>query len=360
MFEKKSIVMIASYGGPYAGNFIPSLIAYDNVIKQMGFRTVYIFPDFVEKYAWVETMRNISDSIYFIPYNPYSYDNIRRIRKICKLEHAILLYSRMTGWDITGRFAMPGLPMIWHMEMDLSLPDWKQKCKYFLKYRILSGSNVYHISVSESTAKTINSLGVWHKCVWIPNAINLERIEKKPVLPFNNPVRLLCFAYQPVIKGFDIALDACEILNKYSVKYILMASAQKNTYAYVAERYGDNPPDWLELLEPTDKISEIFNKADILLSTSRSEGLSFANLEGLYSGLPVVYSEIPGNKLLADFACTHSFESCNSGDLAAKIEQCVAEGADATGAKKNQLMIEEKFTMPAWKEIIEDFIQAII
>ena len=357
---KRSIVMVASYGGPYAGNFIPSLIAYDSVVKELGYRSVYIFPGFVDGYDWVAQMRSVADGLYFIPYNQYSLDNVKRIRKICKEENAKLIYSRMSGWDITARLAMPGLPMIWHMEMNLSLPNWKKKLKYYLKYRILGGANVYHVSVSESTAEAINSLGVRHKCVWIPNAIDLERLEKKSIVSFNDPIRLLCFAYQPIIKGFDIALDACEILNKNSEKYILMASAQKNTYEYVTRRYGDAPPAWLELLEPTDQISEVFNRADILLSTSRSEGLSFANLEGLYSGLPVVYSDIPGNRLLGDFAATSSFESCNAEDLAAKIDQRAAEEIDINAIKTNRRLIEENYTLPAWTGKILDFIQAII
>lgn len=352
----KSIVMVASYGGPYGGNFIPSLIAYDQVIKELGYRSVYIFPGFTEEYAWVEKMRQVADKLYFIPYNQYSIDNVSRIREICKKENAKLIYSRMSGWDITARIAMPNLPMVWHMEMNLDLSYWKDRIKYFFKYRILGGSKVHHISVSESTAQAINSLGVRHKCVWIPNAINLERLEKKPIVPFTNPVRLLCFAYQPIIKGFDVALDACEILNREGIRFVLKASAQKNTYDYVTQRYGDDPPEWLELLEPTDEISDVFNKADILLSTSRSEGLSFANLEGLYSGLPVVFSDIPGNQLLKNFDNTYSFESCNSDDLAAKIEQCAVEGHNDANVEKNRQLIDEKFTMPAWLKRIHGFL----
>ena len=286
--------------------------------------------------------------------------HMANIREIAKKENSVLLYSRMSGWDITARFAMPTLPLIWHMEMDLSLPNWKRKLKYFLKYRILGGSNVYHISVSESTAKTINSLGVRQKCVWIPNAINLERLEKKPALPFGKPVRLLCFAYQPIIKGFDIALDACEILNKDSVKYILMASAQKNTYAYVSERYGDSPPEWLELLEPTDKISGIFNKADIMLSASRNEGFSYCLLEAIYSGLPFVYSDILGTSWADEMEMGTKFLSGDAVSLAEAIPYCAVEPVIWEIQQRNRERIKEKYSMPVWKDKISDFIQAII
>jgi len=352
--------MVASYGGPYSGNFIPSLIAYDKVIKQMGFRTVYIFPDFVEKYAWVETMKNISDSVYFIPYKPYSYDNVRRIRSICKTEHAILLYSRMSGWEITGRFAMPGLPMIWHFEMGLDLSKKRSRLKYWAKYNLLGFGKTYHIAVSESAAKAINSLHTKYTCEWIANAINIDRLIPKQATAFQTPIHLLIFAYQPIIKGLDLALDAVEKLNKNRVRFILMASAQKHTYEYIEERYSGNAPEWVELLEPTDNIKDLFCQADILISASRSEGLSFANLEGLYSGLPVVYSKIPGNQLLAEFKMTYPFISENANSLAEQIEKCASELVSKNSQEKNREIILDRFSMDAWSNRIAAFLRRVL
>ena len=128
----ESVVMIASYGGPYGGNFIPSLIAYDEAVKSLGYRTVYIFPEFVCKYDWTGQMRSVADRVYFIPYHQYTWDNVKRIRKICKAENAVLMYSRMTGWDITARLAMPRLPLIWHMELGLDLKSRRQRLKYWM------------------------------------------------------------------------------------------------------------------------------------------------------------------------------------------------------------------------------------
>ncbi|MBR4750829.1 MAG: glycosyltransferase family 4 protein [Thermoguttaceae bacterium] len=353
---KKSIVMVASYGGPYGGNFIPSLIAYDEVVKELGYRSVYVFPDFVSDYAWVEEMKECADRLYFIPYQQYTLDNIKRIKKICLDEHAVLLYSRMSGWDITARLAMPRLTLIWHMEMGLNLTSIKSRVKYWIKYKILGFGKTYHIAVSDKTVDSINSLHVKNKCVWIPNAINLLRLHMKDALPYIQPIKLLTFAYQPTIKGFDIALDACEVLNKYYVMYELLASAQARTYEYIKKRYPESLPEWLTLVPPTDNISEIFDKADCLLCPSRSEGLSFANLEGLYSGLPVVYSNIPGNRILSDFKMTYCFESCNATDLADKIVQCTKTPISEEFQRENRELIEKKYSMPAWSQKIKEII----
>lgn len=355
-----SIVMIASYGGPYGGNFIPSLIAYDEAVKKLGYRTVYIFPDFVRKYDWTEQMRSVADRVYFIPYHQYTWDNAKRIRKICKVENAVLMYSRMTGWDITARLAMPRLPLIWHMELGLDLKSRRQRLKYWIKYRILGFGKTYHIAVSDKTCDVINSLKAKHRCEWIPNAINTDRLDVREEIPFEKPVKLLTFAYLPEIKGFDIALDSCEILNKDKIEYILLASAQQPTYEYIEQRYGRDVPGWLRLIPPTNDISELFDETDILLCPSRSEGLSFANIEGLYSGLPVVYSDIPGNKVLADFKSTYSFESCNHVQLSEKIMECVKNRISAKEQRFNRKIVEEKYTMPVWTERICNYIHKLL
>ena len=357
MAKQKSIVMVASYGGPYGGNFIPSLIEYDRIVKALGLRTIYIFPEIVKDYEWVQIMEEVADGIFFIPYHIHSYDNIRRIRKICKNENAVLMYSRMSGWDIIARLAMPNLPLIWHFEMGLNLSSKKSRIKYWLKYNFFGVGKTYHIAVSEAATQAINSLRIRHKCVWIPNAINTDRLEKKEASSFKTPTKLLIFAYDPITKGLDVALDACEELNKASLQFILLASAQEKTYTYINERYGEEVPKWIELLEPTDKISDLFNDADILLSASRSEGLSFANLEGLYSGLPVVFSDIPGNKLLYDFDMTYAFEKANPISMIEAIQKCSDNPVSESCIEKNQKVILDNYSMKAWSERIGSFIK---
>lgn len=356
---KQSIVMVASYGGPYGGNFIPSLIAYDKVAKELGYRTVYIFPGFVSECAWVSEMREVADKVYFVPYHQYTLNNVKRIRRICKEENAAIVYSRMSGWDITARMAMPRLPMIWHMELGLNLTSKRQKIKYYIKYRILGFGKTYHIAVSDKTTEVINSLHVKNKCEWIPNAINLKRLNKRHEYSFRKPVRLLTFAYQPIIKGFDLALDACGVLNADNKKYELMASAQELTYKYIKQRYMDDAPEWLKLIPPTDNISELFDAADILLCPSRSEGLSFANLEAIYSGLPVVYSDIPGNNLLADFEMTEAFKTCDSVDLAEKIKDCSVKGVALESQEQNRRIIEDHYAIQSWTERVGTFIKTV-
>ena len=78
----QTIITVASYGGPYAGNFIPSLRAFDLAAKEKGYRVVYVFPDFVKAFSWTTKLKEFTETVYFIPYNPYSIQNVLALRRI--------------------------------------------------------------------------------------------------------------------------------------------------------------------------------------------------------------------------------------------------------------------------------------
>ena len=357
MKKTKSIVTVASYGGPYSGNFIPSLIACSDAIHELGYRSVFIFPGFTEDYGWVPQMRAAADEVYFVPYHPYSLDNVLRIRRICKEENGALIYSRMSGWDITARLAMPRLPQIWHMEMGLSLDTKKKWAKYWVKYRVLGFGRTYHVAVSEKVADVIDSLHTKHSCEWIPNAILFSRLHEKPPYAFSSPVKLLVFAYDPFVKGLDLALDACEKLNATEQRFVLLASAQKDTYRYVEDRYAGGKPEWLELLPPTNVISDIYDRADIILSPSRSEGFPYGLTEALYSGLPAVMSDIPGTSWAKEMKMVRVFLSGDADALAAMIANCAEEQVTEEAQSFNRSIIAQKYSLQAWTRRVRAVIE---
>lgn len=352
MKENNTIVTVASYGGPYSGNFIPSLLAFNNIVHEMGYRSVFIFPRFTESYSWVPKIKESSDRVCFIPYKPYSLDNISRIKNICRKEKAILVYSRMSGWEITARFAMPGLPQIWHMEMGLDISSKHNRLKYWLKYRVFGFGKTFHIAVSDSVTKSINSFGVKYPCIWLPNAILFSRLHKKPQYQYSDPIRLLIFAYDPLVKGLDLALDACELLNANETRFVLLVSAQEPTHCYLLDRYGDSFPEWIEILEPTNDISSVYDRADIIISASRSEGFPYALTEAIYSGLPAVISDIPGTSWATEMKMVKVFPSGDHVALANKIEELASEPVSEESQEYNRKIINEKYSLRTWSESI--------
>ncbi len=357
-----SVLAITSYDGPYGGNFVASLKALDAKVKSEGYKTVYVFQQKVENFSWIPELKSFADKVYFLPYKPDSFDNIKRIKQIIKQENIRLIYSRMGGWDIASHLAAPKIPIVWHMEMEPNLSGFSKKVKYFGKYRILGGKNVYSVAVSNPGSDSLNSLKLKNKCVAIPNATDFSRLSVKQFenKDFETPVKLLIFSYNPQVKGLDLALDACEIINKNEIMCKLLISAQKLTYEYMENRYGKDNPEWVEILEPTENIASVYENADVILSASRREGFSFCLLEALYSGLPAVYSDIPGTNWADEMKSVYKFKSENVDDLVRAINDCVENGISEENREYNRAIIESKYSLDSWADKFIEYFKSII
>lgn len=347
--KEKTILLLASYYGPYGGNFVASLLAFNNSIKEQGGKIIYIFPKDVEGYSWVPQVRSVADKVYFIPYKPYSRDNIERIKKIVQDEKTDIVFSRMGGWDITACLAAGKIPVIWLLEYALVVNGIKKHLKYLVKYRII-GRNVINLAVSDASAKQVNLYNPKHECQSIPNALDLSRLCTKSEMRNTDGIcNILIFAYDPWIKGLDIALDAVEKLNTEKLKYRLLISAQERTHYYLKERYSEIP-EWIQVLQPTNDISSVYAQADIMLSASRHEGFSYCLAEAIYTGLPVIYSDIPGTSWADAFKACYQFKSGDADSLVDAIECCSSLRITKIDFEENRKLMTQKYSMDTWCE----------
>lgn len=351
---------ISSYMGPYPGNYIASVVACEKAMQKKGYYSIYVFPKNVEHFDWVNMLREITSHIYFLDYAPYSLHNVRMLKEIFTKERINLIYSRMCGWDFTAHFAAPKLPIIWHMEMRVVVTEVVRRIKNWLKFNILAFGKTYHIAVSKPVTDAINSLHPKHRCTTIYNALDFTRLApKRRAFPSNGPCNLLIFGWLPEVKGLDLALDACEILNRNGKQVHLLVSAQKATLDYVAERYHIQPA-WLELIPPTDNISELYEKADVMLSASRSEGFSYALAEALYSGLPAIYSDIPGTSWADDFSSVYRFRSGDVNDLVRAISTCCEKPISEQQRNLNREKMMVSYSINTWTDKVITYMEEIM
>lgn len=356
--NKINCAWIASYYGPYYSNFVCSMLSFHKKMQQNGNKTIFVFPKEVENFSWVELLKKENATIYYLPYKPHSLSNVIALRKIFKKEKINLIYSHMCGWDFTARFAAPFTPIIWHMHMRVLVSDWKHKLKNWLKFRIIGIGKVYHIAVSSPATNAINSLNPRNKCTFIPNALQFDRLGKLPERKHSEPYKLLIFGWAPIVKGLDITLDACEVINKDKLQVELIVSSQDKTYTYINERYNKTP-EWLKLVPPTDKIAELYASVDCMVSASRAEGFSYAIAEAIYTGLPIVYSDIPGTLWTSDFESTYIFESGNPASLISAINKVTNNPISLESQQNNRRKMEELYSMDAWVNQVMDVINSI-
>lgn len=350
---------VIPFNGPYYSNFVASIISLEKNMQQRNIETVYIFHSDVKKFDWIHKLEELTDKIYYLDYAPRTVNNFTQIRKILKAEKVNIVYSRMSGWDFNARFMFPTLPVIWHMDYRVNVVDLKRRILNWIKFNIVGFGKTYHIAPSIPVADAINSLKPRHRVETILNSLDFSRLVLQNEHIVDNKYKLLLFAWEPFVKGLDYTLDALEIINKDNVKIEFMISAQELTENYLQERYNGIVPLWVKVLPPTDNVSELYNEADVMISASRSESFSFCLAEAIYSGLPVVFSDIPGTSWAKEFKCAYEFKTADVNSLIECLNN-LPMSISKEDLEFNRALMQEKYSMDAWSKKIIDYINTIM
>lgn len=350
---------IASFYGPYYSNFVAAMIAFDKKMKQEGHSVFYILPEETENFEWMPILKEQNDNIYFLEYKPYSFNNFFALKKIFRKEKVDLIYSHMCGWDLTARFAAPVTPIVWHMHMNVNITNKIKFIKNWIKFRIFGFGKTYHIAVSNPVAKAINSLNPKNKCTTIQNGIDFSRLQVKTQNTTKSKEKnILIFGWAPYVKGLDIALDACEKLSASGLSFKLLVSAQEKTYGYVASRYNELP-EWLQMIEPTSDVASLYNKADIMLSASRSEGFSFALAEAIYNGCVTVVSDIEGTSWSNGFKARFEFHSEIAESLTTALTKAIHYTITQEESEFNKNILQTQYSIEVWADAVYNQIKTL-
>ena len=105
-------------------------------------------------------------------------------------------------------------------------------------------------------------------------------------------------------------------------------------------------------LPPVDNINDLYRNTKAFLHVSRAEGLSYALLEVIYAGIPVICSDIPENKFASVFRNVFFVGNEDINAIATQIFQLshwdgiVAE----EDVRFNQKLIEQDYSVEAWSK----------
>lgn len=343
---------VSLYMGPYISNYIKSELALDERFRKDGNLLIHIFPKNVEHFAWVKLFRERGYALYFVDVCPRTWKSVSSFRRIFKKEKINLIHVHFGGWDIDARLAAPTIPTVWHQRMSVNLDTAKRRFYHNLMYKVIGRFKTHHIAISDAVNKAITSL-TSNKCYFIPDGIDFDRLQldKAKTIDKSLPCKILLFAFSAIGKGADIAIKACEILNREQQLVELQIVTQGNTDKYLAENFSVLP-SWLKVLPPISNVSEYYNAADVFLSASRSEGFCNALLEAIYCGKPCVYSDIPGTRWAGDFAGTYMYEVESPESLAEKIKTCVSKPLSITEIADNRELAEQRYSLDTWTESV--------
>ncbi len=194
-----------------------------------------------------------------------------------------IIFCRLFGKKIFFRIESPG-------SFNQTL-----KLKYgTLIYRISKFAHGAIVSTKEILAILDKLDFPKNKITWIPNSVDTEHFS--PCTKDNNLPVTFCFVGRLVkIKGLETFINALGLLRKKTkdFKVIIVGSGDsKKSLLKQAEQYGIS--DIIDFVGKTDDVVSYYDKADIFVLPSLSEGMPLAMIEAMSCGLCCVGSSVGG------------------------------------------------------------------
>lgn len=300
----KNVLLICGYAASYKGNFIPSLEYLEDTYKEG--KMIYMFPENAKNVVWMDDFKE-NHRVYFMSMGFFdkkvNWKILKELKNILQIEDIKIIHTHFLVYNYSlfvakHTFARK-IKMIAHIHNQFAIPSTKSAP---IKKFVMENTYDTIIGVSKSVAEGLNRQ-IKHKDItYIDNAICFSRLdtyEKISLRDNENQKVVLMAGWPALVKGVDIAAQAIlELRNDgCDIKLCIMQSGDfEQTQHCVTEAIGSYP-DWVKILPPREDVATYYNAADIFLSASRTEGLSYAIIEASYSSAMVCCSNLQGNSL---------------------------------------------------------------
>ena len=135
----------------------------------------------------------------------------------------------------------------------------------------------------------------------IPNSVDLEFFATPLTFNYSKPLKLLFIGRLEYQKGLDILIEVLKIISEEykNLPFFVEIVGSGNLYDYVKESINSlSLNNWVSLKKATFEPIKTILKADIILHTSRYEGMSNVVLEGMACGKCVISSNYTSSEII--------------------------------------------------------------
>lgn len=289
----QSILILAAYGAPYEGNFIPSIRMLSRTLKEQNIDTVLILQKRVEKYDWAQKLDWCSE-VLFISGSIAS--DVSKIAVLMKRHHFLFAHTHFAEskhiamLKLAMLLSLQKFPIVEHHHIQYAYGG--SELKRIIKAVLMHGD--FLVGCGEAVGESLRNAKLLNDISYVDNAIDFSRLTTEKEHTHSNSI--LMFGHDFTRKGVDLALSACERL---AVSFpelrlkICVAVGMDEMKKRLLELFTALP-SWLELLEPTNHIQDYYTDAKVFISPSRIEGLCYSVIEAAYCGCAVIGSDIEG------------------------------------------------------------------
>jgi glycosyltransferase involved in cell wall biosynthesis len=299
------VIQVTDYGSPHAGSFVPMLRATLRGVRDNGWHGQVLLPPRARDRDWLpEFAAEYGDSIAFAPQEGRGGAREWLTQIVDAEPGPTILHAHWSVYDLAAASLArrPDVKTIWHFHTVPS-EDLRTRLRNRLRFALASRRVERMLCVSPYLVEALAARGAPRaKLEYFPNGIDVERFPG-PVGPEERAAARAALGLDPnatvllhigrdwELKGGDLFLDALAALPG-AVGLLVRGGDVAHEEA---RRRGLD--DRVEVLEGTSDVRRLHAASDLMLATSRGEGMPFAVLEALSSGLGVVASDIPGHAL---------------------------------------------------------------
>jgi glycosyltransferase involved in cell wall biosynthesis len=343
-----AIVEACGFHGWNAGNFIPSLLAVSDAVReQLGMDSILVFPGEVRERPWVEVVRSRGYEPHFVGHGQNMLADARALHGIVAKARPRLICTHFTRFDVSAALVgrLLGARVVWnvHTSSGVLEDSWTRRLSDLLKIRLLGRAACDRVvAVSEEVRHELRMRGhSAHKVTVVLNGIELSRFD---VLPSRAAARtalrlgpdervVLGFCWAPLVKGADVIADGCA---RIGATALLVGRDELTAFLSPV-------PDHVRVVPPHDDPAWLFAAADVFVSASRHEGFPYAIGEAMAAGLPVASSRIPGPAAYFDAPGLETFPSEDVTGLAAALTDLLDPAQRDGRGSANQAFVAERF-----------------
>jgi glycosyltransferase involved in cell wall biosynthesis len=359
MDNKLIVCQFMQYATPYCGNFMHSLFDLEKKIKERndGSEMIYVFYKNTLNCQWANEMLRNNKKIYFLTNKTIK--GFLELGKILKDNKVSILHFHMT-FPFLILFLLklfyPYIKMITHLHIELygnsASSPIVRRAKKIIKVFLCKHIFDMTCGASEAIFTTLINSGVQrHKCCYIDNGIDFSRLDINPrdgreMYKIHDKKVLTIFGssvWAFYNKGIDIAINAIkDIAKQYNIVLVIVCDNRDYVLQEV-QKIFKFVPEWVIAVPSQENVAFYFKMSDIHLSPSRMEGFSYANLEAIYCGTPVIRSDRPemDRKIPDDIVFPLS-------DISALQKNIISVLNQATDIKKATLKNQREYIISRW------------
>ncbi len=289
-----------------------SLLALEKAMLDSGMGMVYLFPKEAMERDWVRDLISEGKRVYFR--NSTVFEALNRINNDYPISIIHSHFSYIDDYKGIIRFKRdhPEIKTVFHHHNAFFAPyvskgypypvetarKIKKKAEREIAKRIIMSDA--HIACGKDVYNNLKGLNFNGFCC-IENAIDFKRLDRYAEIgrnDFNNKYNrtaILIFGSDFEIKGVDIAIKAiAPIAEEYGISLCIVMAVNVDENIKKIKRLMGEVPEWVRILSPREDVASYYRSADLFISPSREEGMTYSVIECAYCKCPMIVSDVSG------------------------------------------------------------------